>query len=217
MARSKLFYLLIPFLLLGSMLPIFRLGTALFGWQAGYLLGFAVYWAVWCLGVPLALLGRGGFMSIWQERSALFSRGNWPAALVFVIITGVTIGMYGAEFSRARLLLILVAIPAAVLNGICEELLWRGLYVSAFPDSPWLGILYPALGFAFWHLAPLQIFPAAGGWLPFVISTLFLGLAYGFIAYRNGSARWTAFSHSLNGILALSGMLAPSLLSLFGK
>jgi hypothetical protein len=51
----------------------------------------------------------------------------------------------------------------------------------------------------------------------FVVSTLFLGLAYGFIAYRTGSARWTAISHSVSGILALSGMLAPSLLTLLSK
>jgi hypothetical protein len=42
-----------------------------------------------------------------------------------------------------------------------------------------------------------------------VLSTFFLGLAYGFIAYRTGSARWTAISHSLNSILALSGSSHP--------
>ena len=134
-----------------------------------------------------------------------------------MVITLVTVGLYGAEFSRAQAILILVAVPAAVINGICEELLWRGLYVRAFPTSPMLSILYPALGFAAWHLAPLQVFPAAGGWLSFVGSTFFLGLAYGFIAYRSGSARWTAVSHSINGVLALSGMLAPSIVVLFGK
>jgi hypothetical protein len=47
-----------------------------------------------------------------------------------------------------------------------------------------------------------------------VLSTLFLGLAYGYIAYRTGSAKWTAISHSLSGILALSSYLAPSVLAL---
>jgi membrane protease YdiL (CAAX protease family) len=50
-----------------------------------------------------------------------------------------------------------------------------------------------------------------------VISTFFLGLSYGFIAYRTGSAKWTALSHSLNGILALSGMLAATILKLTGS
>jgi membrane protease YdiL (CAAX protease family) len=76
-----------------------------------------------------------------------------------------------------------------------------------------LGILYPAIGFALWHLAPQSIFPAENK-PAFILSTLFLGLAYGFIAYSTGSAFWTAISHSLNGILALSGMLAPTILKL---
>ena len=121
--------------------------------------------------------------------------------------------MYGRDFIRAPLTLILVAIPVATLNGLCEELLWRGLFVRAFPDNVWLAIIFPALGFALWHLVPLQVFSTENK-TTFVLSTFFLGLAYGFIAYRTGSAKWTAISHSINGILALSGMIAPSILSL---
>jgi membrane protease YdiL (CAAX protease family) len=215
MTRSKTFLLFFPFLLLPIMMFVFRVGAAGLGQEAGYLLGFVCYWLIGCLGLPLMILGRVDFFDLWQESTPLFSRQNWAAALLFLVITAVTGWMYGREFWRAELLLILIAIPAASFNGVCEELLWRGLYVRLFPNNPWLSILYPALGFAAWHLAPLQVFPAIGGALPFVLSTFFLGLAYGFIAYRTSSARWTALSHSLNGVLALSGMLAPSLLALF--
>lgn len=119
--------------------------------------------------------------------------------------------MYAGEFLRAPLTLILLAVPLATINGFCEELLWRGLYVRLFPRNPWLAILYPSVGFALWHLAPQTVFPTEN--IPgFMISTFFLALPYGFIAYRTGSARWTAISHSLSGILALSGYLAPILL-----
>jgi hypothetical protein len=56
------------------------------------------------------------------------------------------------------------------------------------------------------------IFPSENV-LGFVISTFFLALPYGFITWRTGSARWAAISHSLSGILALSGSLAPSVLA----
>ncbi len=124
--------------------------------------------------------------------------------------------MYGREFLRAPLNLILVAVPAATLNGLCEEILWRGLYAKMFPKNFWLAILFPAVGFALWHLVPLSVFSDGNQWA-FILSTFFLGLAYGFIAYRTGSVIWTAISHSLNGILALSGMLAPSILYWFGR
>lgn len=43
-----------------------------------------------------------------------------------------------------------------------------------------------------------------------------LALLYGCIAYCTGSAKWTALLHSLSGILALSGYLAPGMLALIG-
>ena len=191
----------------------FNLFSKRLGKEAGYLLGFLFYWAAWCVSVPWICLGKDRFLSLFVDATPLLSRPNWPAAVIWALIILVTLVMYGQNFIRAPLTLILVAIPAATINGICEELLWRGLYVRAFPDNIWLAILFPALGFALWHLVPLQVF-SSGSKLRFVLSTLFLGLAYGFIAYKTGSAKWTAISHSLNGIFALSGMIAPSILTL---
>jgi hypothetical protein len=91
----------------------------------------------------------------------------------------------------------------------CYWLFWCLL----FPRNIWMGILYPSLGFALWHFAPQVIFPAENA-IGFVVSTSFLALPYGFIAYKTGSAKWTAVSHSLSGILALSGYLAPNVLAL---
>lgn len=79
--------------------------------------------------------------------------------------------------------------------------------MRVFPVNPWLGIIYPAIGFAAWHLVPQMVYPAENVFA-FVLSTLFLGLVYGFIAYRTGSAKWTAISHSLSGWLALAAPLA---------
>jgi membrane protease YdiL (CAAX protease family) len=215
MTYPKTACFLLPFFLLSSTMFVFAESTKFFGREAGYLIGFAFYWLFWCLGIPVLLMGISGFSELWQEKIKLFSQHNWPAALLFFIITAIAIGMYGGAFIHAPLTLALVAIPVAIINGVCEEFLWRGMYVRIFPDNVWMGILYPALGFSAWHLAPLQVFPAIVGTFPFVISTFFLGLAYGFIAYRTGSARWTTISHSLNGILALSGGLAPSLIAIF--
>jgi uncharacterized protein len=203
----------LPFLLLPVMVGIFTIFARWLGAEAGYLLGFGLYWLFWCLLVPRALLGEAEFAAILHDRAPLFSRANWLAALLWLVVTLVAVFMYAGEFIRAPLALILLAVPLATVNGCCEEILWRGLYVRAFPGNPWLGVIVPAIGFALWHFVPQTIFPAENQ-LGFVLSTLFLGLVYGFIAYRTGSAKWTAISHSLSGILALSGYLAPSLLAL---
>jgi len=205
----------IPFLLLPSTALVFTLAARQLGREKGYLLGFLFYWIVWCLLVPLLLLGLDGFSFLFVDVTPLLARPNWLAAALWAFITLVSILMYGRDFLRASPTLILIAIPAATINGICEEILWRGLYVSVFTDNFWLAILFPSIGFALWHLVPLQVF-SEGSKSAFVLSTFFLGLAYGFIAYKTGSVTWTVLSHSLSGILALSGYLAPSVLALIG-
>lgn len=229
----KFVVLALPLLLLPVMAGVFSLSARWLGAEAGYLLGFGFYWLFWCLLVPRWLLRKAEFATILRDRDPLFAlppnpspngrgayvqrtyRIEWGAALLWLLVTLIAVLMYAGDFVRAPLTLILLAAPLATLNGFCEEILWRGLYVRLFPRNPWLAILYPSLGFALWHLAPQAIFPAEN--VPgFVISTFFLALPYGVIAYRTGSAKWTALSHSLSGILALSGYLAPSLLALLG-
>ena len=202
---------LLPVILLFTTWVVFQLAAMWTSQEAGYLIGFTFHWLFWCLLVPGMVTGKQGLANLLIDRRVLFSRENWLAALLWGVVMLVAIWMYGRDFLSAPLSLILLAIPLATINGVCEEILWRGLYVRAYSGNPWLGIVCPSIGFALWHLAPQTIYPAEN-LVGFLISTLFLGLAYGFIAYRTGSARWTAISHSLTGILALSGMLAPSLI-----
>lgn len=160
---SPLAALSLPLLLLPIMAGVFALSARLLGAEAGYLLGFGCYWLFWCLLVPRRLLGKDEFGSILRDRIPLFSRPNWPAVLLWLLITLVAVLMYAGEFVRA----------------------------------------------------PQTVFPAENV-IGFVLSTFFLALPYGYIAYRTGSAKWTAISHSLSGILALSGYLAPGVLALIG-
>jgi len=216
-SASKRYILLItPFALLVSTALVFEFASQSLGSAAGYLLGFAFYWVFWCLLLPLLVLGWKDFTSLLAGRSPLFVWDNRIAAFLWLVVTAAALVMYGPEFIRAAPMLILVSIPLAAINGVCEELLWRGLYVRAFPQNSWLSVFFPAAGFAFWHLVPLRIFHEGNEWI-FVTSTFFLGLVYGFIARKTGSAKWTAISHGLNGILALSGMLAPSLVKLLSQ
>jgi membrane protease YdiL (CAAX protease family) len=208
--------LTIPFALIPSTTLVFISLARWLGKEKGYLLGFLFYWIIWCVIVPLLLLGTKDFPSLFMDKTPLFSGPNWLAAVLLAVVTLVTLFMYGKGFIQSPLNLILIAIPVAIINGICEELLWRGLYIKIFPNNLWLAVLFPAIGFALWHLAPRQIF-SEGNKFTFIFSTFILGLAYGWITYRTGSAKWTAVSHSLNGILALGGLLTPNIITLFLK
>jgi len=204
----------LPVLLFATMLAAFSVSVAWLGRERGYLIGFAFYWLFWCLLVPRLFLGGRCFASILASRVPLFTWANAPAALLFAMVTVTAATLYASGFVHAPWLTIVVAAPFAVIDGICEEILWRGLYVRMFAGRPLLAIIYSALGYAVWHFVPQMDFPSSSGAVPFVASTFCLGLTYGFIAYRTGTARWTAVSHSFNGFLALGGHLGSALLTL---
>jgi len=212
---GRIFLILLSGLLLPSCWAVFHFGARLLGPAAGYLAGFAFYWLVWCLGVPSALLGPRGLIGLFSEQRPLFSRANALPAALLVSTSLVTLVLYTLPaVGTADWGLFAVHLPLTVINGVLEEVLWRGLYVRAFPQDCRLGVVYPALGFALWHLAPQAVHPSPlGVWL-FAALTLPLGLVYGWAARRSGSIRWPAVSHAANGVLVLGDPLSASLLSL---
>ena len=212
---QKNFLLALPFPLVLSTALIFVYAAKWFGNELGYLLGFVFYWGVWCFLVPLLILKREGIVSLFKEENRLFQKSNWSPAVLLVVIVVVTVVMYPpTSLVSVPIKLLILAVPVAIINGICEELLWRGLYAKAFSGNAILGVIYPSIGFAFWHISPQLVIPAEIGILPFVLSTFFLGISYAWISYRTGSIKWNAISHSLGGILDLGGAIAPSIVVL---
>jgi len=203
--------LMLPLALFASTRAVFRISSQWLEKDAAYLLGFAFYWLFWCFMVPGLVFKKEGFKSLIKVQKALFSKNNWLAGILWMIVPATAMIMYGREFIEASWIMILLAIPIATINGICEELLWRGLYVRAFPGNPWFAVIIPSIGFALWHFVPQTIYPSENQF-GFVLSTLFLGLTYGLIAYRTGSMKWTAISHSICGVLALAAPLAEIIL-----
>jgi membrane protease YdiL (CAAX protease family) len=90
---------------------------------------------------------------------------------------------------------LIVLVARAVCNALTEELFWRGVYVRLFPDDAIRGYLYPALAFGAWHIIPQSVVPFGGGSTALVLGACFIGLGYGWVAWRTGSIRWTTLAH----------------------
>jgi membrane protease YdiL (CAAX protease family) len=208
--RGRTLLVVLPLLLTPTTALAFALLSRWLGDDAGYVLGFVVYW-LWCLAVPLFLFGGRGIRSLFQDEAPLFQRRNWPLVLILALTVAGAVVLYFLPGLRSISPAVILFSPVAIVTGTLEEMLWRGSYVRTFRGNPWLACVYPALGFAVSHLAPELVYPAEGGVLPFVASTFFLGLAYGWVAFRTGSARWTAITHSLIGLLAFGEPLSSSL------
>jgi membrane protease YdiL (CAAX protease family) len=205
----KAFLLALPVLLTASTALAFASLARWLGADLGYLLGFCFYW-LWCVSVPLILFGKEGLLSLLRDETPFFRRENWfLIALLALTIVGALAAYTIPSLARVSLWTLLFA-PIAVVNGVCEEVLWRGTYVRAFRHNVLLACVYPSLGFAISHISPGLVFPAEGGVLPFVVSTFFLGLAFGWVAYKTGTAKWTAVTHSLIGLLAFGEPLSSS-------
>ncbi len=200
--------LIAPFLLIASMLVVFKGLNARFGYPTGYLLAFGIYWVGWCLLFPAALLGGFGkvvelFRPVqplaaldWQTHALLWWPVFFPLAFMFI-----------PRVAKATPGILVVSLLLGVLIGITEEILWRGVYLALFPGSVWLGIVYPALMFGLWHICPMSVLEnrMPGGVYSFVGYAVVLGLSYGFAAQRTGSIFWPTVSHILHDTLGLGG------------
>jgi membrane protease YdiL (CAAX protease family) len=87
------------------------------------------------------------------------------------------------------------AAGVAVVNAAGEELLWRGLFVTAFPQRPVWGWLWPAARFTVWHLAPQAVLPSRRGRPAFLVASALIGTGLGWVAWRTRSLRSTLPSH----------------------
>jgi hypothetical protein len=179
------------------MLATFTVGRDRLGDHLGYVAGFGVYWAT-CAGLSIGLLGRERVRSLFRDVHPRLGRPVavgaallvWPAA-------GAITTRFLPELGGATPAMVGTIAAVAVANAVLEELLWRGVYITLWPANPWLGWVWPAVGFAAWHFAPQVIHPSAMGQAVFVVASLVLGLSWGWVAFRTGSLRYVSISHVL--------------------
>jgi membrane protease YdiL (CAAX protease family) len=195
-AAKRALALLIPVAAPVSMIGAFAASKAAFGPIPGYLVGFLVYWCVWCLAVPVFLLGPSRVRELFADRHPRLGR-PWLIGLLALLFpaVGALATRWFPEVGGAGVAMVGGALVIGVVNATMEELLWRGVFVSYWPSDWRLGLLWPTIGFGAWHLAPQVIRPAAMGPLPYGASAALLGLCWGWVAFRTGSLRWTWLSH----------------------
>jgi membrane protease YdiL (CAAX protease family) len=166
----------------------------------GYFCGFLLYWGIWCIGFPVWALGRARLRGLFAASAAPVGRPAWAGvvSLTVPLVLGYVYA-FPRALSSATLPVVIGSAALALVNGSLEEILWRGLFVATFSESLVLGHLYPAIGFALWHLAPLSIFPnaAPGGSMSFVVTAGLVGLMWGWLARSSRSIAWTTVAHVL--------------------
>ena len=57
------FLLILPVVLITSTAFVFFVFSNVLGNDLGYVIGFSLYYIIWCYGIPLILIGKDGFVS----------------------------------------------------------------------------------------------------------------------------------------------------------
>jgi membrane protease YdiL (CAAX protease family) len=188
----QLVVLLAPAAVPASMAAVFAVLARHLPPRKAYNVGFGIYWAGWCLAVPVAVLGP-------RRALRVLTAGRRPtigeaAALVVPVVGGLVTEL----LPRRRLLdggVLAVMAGTAAINATGEELLWRGMFLETFPDDPVRGALWPLAGFSFWHLAPQIVFPSRHGRAGFVLGAAVVGAASSVVSWRTRGLRWVLVPH----------------------
>jgi membrane protease YdiL (CAAX protease family) len=192
---------------------VYFISSKTLGKCQGYLAGFVFYWVFWCFIIPY-IVNRKNLFTYFKSGKPLFVKKNWWVVILFSVTIIAPVFMYFIPgIGNKSILVIVFAFPFAIIDGVSEELFWRGFYIREFGNDVLWGIMIPSAFFSLWHFAPQIVFPH-NNQIGFVISTFCLGLVYGIVAYKTKSAKWSAIGHSLSGILAFSGSLSYCFVSL---
>jgi membrane protease YdiL (CAAX protease family) len=192
-------------LIVATMAPAMGVANRRLGRDRGYVAAFTVYWAGWCVAVPLAVIGPRRLWSVMTRAG----RGPGPVELVALAVGPVAGLARGAAAARrgADPRLMASAAAVGVVNGALEELLWRGLYVELFADDARRGRDWPAVWFAAWHVAPFRL-QAPERRTAFIAGAALLGLTWGAVAQRTDTIRWTIASHVLTDAADVASPIA---------
>ena len=208
--RPRQWFIVAPLFLIATTYAVFQLLMPVAGETAAYFAGFAFYWLIGGIVLPVLLIGRDGVASVFARRTRALSPG-FAAALV-LLAASVAFGFlftfpYIFPVDRGATLASLAAY--AIVNGTCEEIFWRGTFAHRFPSNRWLGMFYPAVIFTFWHLVPFVVFPLFlhVSALAVIAAVFPMALVYHWVAWSTGSIRLTVLAHVLTNMSGLGAMV----------
>jgi uncharacterized protein len=208
-SRWRTLFIVLPLLLIISTYFVFRVMLDNLPTSLGLFFGYLFYWGFWCLIVPFTLIRPAGMRAMFSRPDA-DRPDNRPTSLMWVLLAAPV--LISAVFILPRMLpgltvpVVIFSVLFALANGVFQEFLWRGAYVTAFPQSTGLGFLYPAVSFGLFHLSPYAALYGRID-LPGILLAamgIVFGLCWGWVALRTESIRWTIVSHVVTLLFWLS-------------
>lgn len=180
------------------MFGVYQGFARILGNDLGWYAGFAIYWPIFCVLIPLLLVGSNRIIEMYR---LIKINPLYLTVFLFPVFMTVIGGVFMSAPERGINELI-IWIGMSIGNGIFEEILWRGVYPILFPNSKLFGFAWPAIWFSIWHFAPGSL---SQNFSPIVLvsGALMLGVFFGWGAYKTKSLFWASTGHTLSGLLQL--------------
>ncbi|MDF2871773.1 MAG: Abortive infection protein [Anaerocolumna sp.] len=185
--------------------------TIQIGKTTGYIAGFCIYWFIFCL--PISLYCSNGFgklREIYTQKSNITAViRNIYYLLAFMPCIAIFFVVFKKVAPIAGFQVLVIALVFAIINGTFEELFWRGIFNKIFNNNIFLAYIYPSLFFGIWHIA-LYLAKGIiyqGGFASLVGGSFFMGLLWGWVAYKTKSIKVVTAVHIITNFFAFTGLI----------
>lgn len=177
-----------------------------------YILTSLVYWCVFCIPLSFYFLGgRKGIKNVYAKHSLPILTINKRILIIlaFIPCVGTLFAVFIPKITVIPIQVFGIAFLYALINGTVEELFWRGVFVSTFPNNILRGYILPTLLFGLWHIALyiLKDMKYQGGFARLIEGAVFMGFLWGFIVYKTKSIKVVTIAHIITNFFAFSGMI----------
>lgn len=175
-----------------------------------YIFTSLVYWGVFCIPVSFYFFGGlKGIKSAYSKSSMTIRKKVFWFVLAFTPCFGTMFAVFIPVMSIAPIQVFMISFLYALINGTIEELFWRGIYTNAFPNNPLRGYVIPTFLFGLWHISLyfLKDMEYKGGFPALVGGATFMGILWGYTAYKTKSIRMVILAHIITNFFAFSGMI----------
>ena len=202
MNKKQIIAFIIPPVLIAVMYPIFdSLAGALANDRIAWYLGLITYWLIWGMVFPLIMIGKKGIKALIRPQK--------PAVVVILPISIILLGALaarlfvpGMEYEKQSVWILLPLLSTAFGNGFFEEVLWRGVYFTLFPNKIFYMMIWPTIWFAIWHYVPGSILhDNLTGLMGLMAGSGLMGLLLSYMTKKTNTLWWSILAHTIGGII----------------
>ena len=200
MNRKQRIALISPLILTGCMVLVFQFTTRVFGERLGWYIGLVIYWLIWGAVYPWLMIGLKSIGHLIRPQKLTIK------IFFFVLFPLLMAAGYrfvpGMEYQKPSVGILILLISTNIGNGFFEEILWRGVYMTLFPESVMYRIVWPSLWFGVWHYAPGSV-SSSGHVIPLMIGACVFGFYLSFLALKTRTIWWSIVTHTVGGFIMI--------------